>query len=408
VKFKALARAGGTVLALLTGGCVIPIQSDSSDGGGLSEGGESTSSGSSSGSASSGATGSGTSSGAGSVNTSSADGGSGSWTDITSNLKNMSSLCGTVMVVAAKPDEDLLLAGIAGQGVWASRDGGDSWTMTGTGAGSAQVDNRVSDFVFDPAHTDQWWFSGTYATDGVFVYSTSDDGQTLTSLAKINNNNGDVVSVDFTDPARKTLLVGAHETPQTAYKSTDNGMTWENVGTSLPAGLECPSPHILDTNTYIIGCNKPMGAILRSINGGTTWNQVSQSGGSFDPLVASDGSIYWPDPDGSMNRSTDQGVTWTKTVASGMLTSIHPIELPDHRIATLASSRVVLSSDQGSTWNAVTPQLPAPGSGGDGWFGLTYSTQRKLFVAWTWSCGNGAIPVLANTIMSYPFDYSKQ
>src|SRR5438105_2009250 len=51
----------------------------------------------------------------------------GSWTNVTSNLTGIASTCGPVSALSAKPDEDLLIAGIAQAGLYASRDGGGTW-----------------------------------------------------------------------------------------------------------------------------------------------------------------------------------------------------------------------------------------------------------------------------------------
>src|SRR5947207_10261782 len=46
------------------------------------------------------------------------------YANVTGNLANLASDCGTLTMVTPKPDEDMLIAGIAAQGLWASLDGG--------------------------------------------------------------------------------------------------------------------------------------------------------------------------------------------------------------------------------------------------------------------------------------------
>jgi hypothetical protein len=333
------------------------------------------------------------------------------WANVTSNLASLISQCGNLTYVAAKRDEDLLIAGVAGDGLWGSRNGGQTWTVLGdVDAGSAGIDNRPSDIVFDPATSNQWWESGIYGSLGG-IYVTMNDGVTFAGLGTVLYN--DTVSVDFTDPQRKTLLAGAHETPQRLWQSLDQGMTWTDIGAALPAGDECPNPYIIDSQIYLVGCNRTSTggqSIYRSADGGGTWTLVSSEGGMYAALQASDGSIYWGSPDGALVRSTDEGQTWTTTVPKSTLSFAAPVELPDGRIASLssnASNQIVVSSDHGSTWKAVTPSLPPVADGGNGWVGLAYSAQRKMFLAWWWSCppGNGAVPVPSNAIMSYAFDY---
>jgi hypothetical protein len=332
--------------------------------------------------------------------------GSSGWVNVTSNLANMDSECGNLMLLSAKPDEDLLIAGIAKRGLFASGDGGGTWTALGTGAGSAAIDHRPTSIVYDPQNSNRWWESGIYGTtQGVYV--TADDGVTFAGLGTIAFN--DAASVDFTDPMRRTLLAGAHETPQELWRSTDQGLTWTNIGATLPAGPECPNSYVVDGQTYLVGCNKNGPGVYRTEDGANSWTMVTQGGGSFAPLLASDGSIYWASTDGTMVRSTDQGKTWATTIGPGTLSWVAPVELPDGRIATLANDHVVLSKDHGVTWTPVSPALPqTTASGGDGWFGLVYSKEERAFLSWYWSCGNGSVPVPGDAIQKFAFDYTTQ
>ena len=66
----------------------------------------------------------------------------GQWVNVTSNLAGMASECGNMSYVSAKPNEDLVIAGVAQRGLWGSRDGGVSWHRLGSNRGSATVKNR--------------------------------------------------------------------------------------------------------------------------------------------------------------------------------------------------------------------------------------------------------------------------
>jgi hypothetical protein len=320
----------------------------------------------------------------------------GDWVNVTSNLAGMNSQCGNMSHVAAKPDEDMLIAGIGGLGLWASTDGGQTWQPLGTGAGSDEIDNRATTMLFDPAHTQVFWESGIY---GAGVFKTVDDGVTFKELGMIQHN--ETLSIDFADPDRKTMIVGGHEQTQVLWLSTDAGDTWQSLGDKVPESADISSnPLLLDPQTFLLGCppyaQKTPG-IYRSTDAGNTWALVSTTGGEFAPLAASDGTIYWADPgNGGMVRSTDQGLTWTELIGPNALLSVAPIELPDGRIATASMQNIVVSSDQGAHWQIVSPALPyAPA-------GLTYSIQQKAFVIYHWTCDN---PVPSDAIMRFDFDY---
>jgi photosystem II stability/assembly factor-like uncharacterized protein len=337
----------------------------------------------------------------------------GNWINVTSNLANMASQCGNMSFLSAKPDEDLLIAGIALDGLWASRNGGENWSQLGLGSdASAPITNRTSSIVYDPQVSTRYWESGLYNAGGVF--HTTDDGVTLVQDGDVHHS--DLVSVDFSDPNRQTLLAGGHEQSQTLYRSTNGGMTWTNVGGALPANTACTFPLVIDAMTHLVGCDGygggPIG-VYRTTDGGNHWSSTTTFGGIDQPLVASDGSIYWSSPNAAgIARSTDHGQTWSNVVVgAGVVGSVHPVELPDGRIATIGppygTQRIILSSDHGATWTPASAPLPFSASG------VTYSSQRKAFYIWHFSCGTSGTgddptPVPSDAIMRFDFDYKTE
>jgi photosystem II stability/assembly factor-like uncharacterized protein len=325
----------------------------------------------------------------------------GTWVSVTSNLAGMVSECGNMSHLSAKPDEDMLIAGIALKGLWASVDGGESWHPLGMGAGSAAITNRTSSIVYDPQNPARYWESGLYNEGG--VYTTTDDGNTLVPVGDVRHS--DLVTIDFADPARKTLLAGGHEQAKTLNRTSDGGATWTNVGVNLPDKTACTFPLLIDAQTHLVGCTGYQDGpdvIFRTTDGGANWLQVSTLGGYAAPLRASDHSIYWAIPQNKgVARSTDDGQTWTSLAGSNVVRSAHPIELPDGRLVGVGSS-LMISADHGASWRPISAQLPY----GDA-VGVVYSTFRKAFYVWHFSCGAGA-PVPTDAIMQYSFDYQTQ
>jgi photosystem II stability/assembly factor-like uncharacterized protein len=322
----------------------------------------------------------------------------GPWFNATGNLADMPSECGNTPLVSAQPDEDELVAGVALHGLWSSTDGGESWQAMGTGAGSDAITNRPSSIVYDPSNANVWWESGIYNGGG--VYRTDDDGVTFRRLGDIGHD--DLVSIDFTDPSRQTLLAGGHEQSQTLHRSTDGGASWTNVGMRLPSGSAFSSyPLVLDARTFLVGCSgwgDGMSGIFRSEDGGESWTRVSELPANNAPLVATDGAIYWPLVwGGGMLRSIDRGASWEQIVGGGTVTGVAPIELPDGRIATLSTSAVVVSDDGGVSWDPVTSMLPYGDS-----VGVVYSAHRRAFYIWHFSCGDRVLP---DAIMRHDFDW---
>jgi photosystem II stability/assembly factor-like uncharacterized protein len=301
------------------------------------------------------------------------------WVPAIGNLANRSSASGGVIFVAAKPDENLLILSVVMNGLWGSRDGGTSWQTLGTGSASALIQNMATHFVYDPDDTRRFWESGIY---GPGVYRTDDDGKNFASLGDIVHN--EYLSIDFSDPKRQLMLTGGHEQSGTLNRSTDGGMTWEQIGDALPSSCSQSTwPVIIDANTYVLGCRN---SILRSTDAGVTWDVVNSYGGAGAPLFTSTGDIFWGiDMNGGLVKSSDEGQTWERVVGGGVISGFPPVELPDGSLAALATDVIVRSEDGGESWTPITPQAPYQPNG------FMYSLQERAFFIWN-SASSSTIP----------------
>jgi hypothetical protein len=317
----------------------------------------------------------------------------GEWVHVTNNLTGMSTDCG-ISGVWAKPDEDMLITGIGSNGLYASTDGGATWQALGTGKDSTPVHNRITRIIFDPDHADVFYESGVY--NGTGVFRTDDDGKTFIGLDVQHN---DSVAIDFTDPDRKTLIAGTHEKHNQFWLSTDRGATFTDIGMNLPDG-DCTQTFVVGAQTFLVGCTGYGGGftgIIRSTDGGTSWDMVSTDGGGPFPLRASDKSIYWPNVNGGVARSTDDGQSWTKMSDNGSV--INVVELPDGRIASLSKDTLVISSDHGATWKVASPPLPSVANGVSQ---MTYSVHQKAFFGVHFACQ----PTVGDdSLLRYDFDF---
>lgn len=330
-----------------------------------------------------------------------ADGGElpqGEWVNETFNLADISSECGNVPFLSAKPDEDLLIVSVAQHGLLAKTSDGDSWESLGQGQGSAVITNRAAAIVYDPADPKVFWEAGIYNGGG--VYKTEDAGDTFVDLGLTHN---DYVSIDFTDADRKTLLASGHEAPGVLHYSKDGGGSWSDIGGGFPDDARvCPWPVVLDASSFLLGCGTyggGAGGIYRSTDTGKTWDRVSQHKVASAPLFAADGAQYWiGESSGGIVRSDDQGETFEGPFGANALSELTPVELPDGRIGAIAQRRIVLSSDRGETWRVATSEIPFQPNG------IVYSPQGLRFYAYHWTC---AADVPSDAVVSYAFDYEK-
>ncbi len=317
------------------------------------------------------------------------------WANVTSNLANLPSECGNLTLLSARPCTDEVIAGVALAGLFMTNDGGATWNPLGTGAGSAVITNRPSSIVYDPEHPEVFWESGIYNGGG--VYRTDDGGSTFVQLGDFGHN--DLVSVDFSDPERKTLLAGSHEQTQRLMHSNDGGQTWTDIGPNLPAVSNFISaPLVIDASTFLVGACGYADAtcgVFRSTDAGLTWeNTAPDLPVVARPLWTADDAIYWSTIyDSGIARSDDRGQSWTK-IAEGIVSG-HPVALADGRIMDVTVDHVVVSADAGVTWTPVGEPLPFKPAG------VTFSAATKTMYVWQWDCGNIVLP---NAIASAGFD----
>ena len=305
--------------------------------------------------------------------------GSGAWVDVTGNLAGLESECGNLSLVSARPDRDAVIAGVAKQGLWVSDTTDGTWRPIGRSGGSTPIDNRATSIVYDPADPNQFWESGIY---GGAVFETTDDGQSFGRLGDLPH--ADLVSVDLTDPNRRTLVAGVHEQPR-VFSSSDGGQTWSERSAGLPPDVGFASfPHVIDATTFLLGTRTGLGSgVFRSTDGGVSWAKVYPAGVSGAPAIAPSGRIYWlRDDGGGVIWSDDNGATWSEHLGRGPVGSGRGsvLVLPDGRLATFGGFNVLLSDDEGTSWRNFGPTLPfAPN-------GMTFSAQRQAFYVWHFYC----------------------
>jgi len=281
------------------------------------------------------------------------------WVNVTNDLGGDAATWGrfSAMTLGAAPGADTVYVHVGSVGLFATKDGGAHWTNTQVPPGPCPMDGFVSNFVFDPKDPKTFWMGCWY---GKGLFKTTDGGATFQQLGTMDRGEG--VSVDFTDPERKTIALGQHEQLQGLFLSKDGGATWKKIGANLPPGTNFPSwPLLLSSNVLLVntsGYHKDLiSGLWRSEDAGETWAKVSDFFATGTPTLTSKGTVFYPIKEG-LARSTDGGKTWTllKAPVAGTI-----IELPDGRLAGkwyTAAGFIKISSDNGDTWQDYGPKLP--------------------------------------------------
>jgi hypothetical protein len=311
----------------------------------------------------------------------------GEWLPVAANLVDLTSECGNLAFVSSHPQRDMVITGVARNGLWASIDGSADWAPLGSFGGDAIL-NRTTSIIYDPNDPDTFWESGTYS--GPAVAKTTNGGATFEALGDVPTSDG--LSVDLDDPDRQTLLSVTHERAE-VWRSQNGGRTWENITGGLPANIGFTSSVLLlDADTYLVGTRNSFATdsvdrddvgVYRTDDGGFTWRRVFDAPVVGMPLEATDGTIYWLLADGrGMITSIDGGVTWERVTGNGPGTpdALSVIELPGGRIATTGGNQVITSTDRGATWTTAGPRMPFDVNG------IAYSQIHNALYAWHWDC----------------------
>lgn len=309
---------------------------------------------------------------------------------------------GEVFLLNSKPGEKRIIAGIGHTGLWETRDL-KTWERIGVADGGAQINNLPTTIVYDPDDPNVFWESGSYG-DGVF--KTVDDGVTFEHLG--DSGHDEIVSVDFTDPKRKTLLVGPHEQRMKLFLSVNGGDTWTDIGPNLPSSSDwSTSPQIIDSKTFLLGScggGSPGCGVYRSTDAGQSWERTTTKGAIGRPLWASDGTLYWLLFGGGVISSTDKGMSWTAAEGPSYIQYGTVVELPDGRVVAIGSDHLLASSDHGKTWKPIGEKLPYPGAN-CGIYGFTYSPEFKKFLLNHNNCSG---KLLTDAIYTEEFDSATQ
>ena len=254
----------------------------------------------------------------------------------------------SAIVGRAEPDgKTMLLVGAASGGVWKSADGGTTFRPIF----DKQTSQSIGALALDPNHPGTYWVgtgeswmrNSVSAGDG--VYKSTDGGETWTAMGLANSEH---IAKIIVDPANSdTVYVCApgrlwsDSADRGLYKTTDGGRTWALIlkGANLSTGcstlaLDPQNPKKLIAGLWDFrrkgwtfrsggdGRDAPSGSSLYfSQDGGATWTDLKAKGGLPNGPWGREAVAFAPsDPKivyamvesarSALFRSDDGGATW--------------------------------------------------------------------------------------------------
>ena len=273
----------------------------------------------------------------------------------------------------------IIYAGLRGQGVFKSTDGGANWSNSSTGLPLSSI----GALAIDPVNS----LVAYVGTGSAGLFKSINGGATW-----LNANSGLPTTFGFffritsilIDPSLPTTLYVSYtdsSSPAGIFKTSDGGLTWKamNSGLSNTAVdalvMDPGNSSILYAGTAAF---PPPGGVFKSTDGGATWKLVLDSNNAGDilslaPDPASSATIYagLNIPTGGVFKSIDSGASWRS------------YGLGETSIAALALGPVNLVAGGADIANFF------PGSGGSDAFATVFDSTGSALLFSTYYGGTG-------------------
>ena len=300
--------------------------------------------------------------------------------------------------------------GSTGGGVWKSDDGGQHWRNISDGFFKRASVGAIAVAESDPNVIYVGMGESTIrgnVSHGDGVYKSTDGGKTWQHLGLEKTRNIGKVRVHPTNPDLVYVAAFGHAhgpNPERGlYRSKDGGRTWEQIlFVSDRAGvndlsLDPNNPRIIfagsfeaERGPHYMSSGGPGSRIFRSLDGGDTWQDLTERPGVPEGILGKVAVIVSPQPgrvytmfehdEGGVFRSDDYGETWERTSDDRNLRQrawyySHIVADPcDADTVWVLNVELWRSVDAGKTFQ----QVPAPhGDNHDMWIDPT-NTDRMI------------------------------
>jgi len=226
----------------------------------------------------------------------------------------------------------IIIAGSDLSGAYRSADGGQNWDVIGANKGLTET--HVSGMGFDRVDGNIFYI-GT--ENGIF--RSTNGGNTVSQVL----TGGYITDIEFSTNNTNIGYTSYHPTFNSnngvIYKSSNRGVTWSQISTDLPSGIRILKIVVNPNDANIVYALTGNGRfacgpadVYRSTNGGVNWTNLTSSLSeildvAIDPNNSENifittmnancsAQFYWTDLDGSIYKSTDGGTTWGSSLSN--------------------------------------------------------------------------------------------
>lgn len=218
-------------------------------------------------------------------------------------------------------------------GILISTDAGGSWhksNLSGFGVSSLlKVNDRT-----------------LFATKGYSGVYRSDDGGVSWSGAGL----ADVMNARaMTCKKGGTIYVGGYNARFSLYRSTNNGVNWEETEFSIPNNSNINVLSVAPDGSVLVGTQ--LFGVYRSLDGMSNWQQSGLEFQGVNCFVVSAARLVYAGTEyHGIYRSTDDGKTWLNVLPLKNVVSL-ATDSSGHVFAGIFEEGVMVSADSGSTWH---------------------------------------------------------
>jgi photosystem II stability/assembly factor-like uncharacterized protein len=233
-------------------------------------------------------------------------------------------------------------------GVWRSSDKGKTFERIDGGKISGRCETGWA-INMDPNNGKRF---ACYMLDGL-CGCTLDGGKTWIPFTKVERN-WDLGAVDWSVPEPKVFFGIQHECGGRMHLSKDAGKTWKFIGTGTESrGGSAIGCGVVEAGVILLH-RTDKGGIERSTDDGVTWTKVSELNPRSRTAVVFKDKVYWVGSPGLL-VSQDKGKTWSAQGAAVDAIMGPFFGADEQEIMVAGTKSFFLTRDGGKTWKEALP-----------------------------------------------------